>query len=71
MRQQYESRGEFHVGPSEVVVFQEEKISLHLQNGDPSPIENLIEKDGWKLTPLNKMEVRRPGVANILSISVI
>jgi len=41
------------------VVFEEEKISLQLENGDLSPLDKVVRRDGWKMTPLNKMEVRR------------
>ena len=43
------------------VVFEEEEISLQLQNGDPTPIESSVEKDGWRMTPLNTMKVGGEG----------
>ena len=55
LQQCYESNAEFLPGPSEEeVVFQDEAISLQLQGS----IENTVEVDGWRMTPLNRMEVR-------------
>ena len=60
LEKQYDSRAEFVAGPKEVVVFEGEKISLQLENaGDLSKIDREVEKGGWKMTPLNTMEVRK------------
>lgn len=53
----YENSTEYIPGPSEVGVFEKETLSLQLQ-GFSSPFENTIEECGWRMTPLNKMEVR-------------
>ena len=53
----YGDRAEIHPGPSEVVVFEEDTISLQLKNGDLAPSEGIVEKNGWRLTPKSKMEV--------------
>ena len=55
LQQCYESNAEFLSGPSEEeVVFQDEAIALQLQGS----IKNTIEVGGWRMTPLNRMEVR-------------
>ena len=46
-------------------MFEKEKISLQLENGDIFP----LEKNGWRLTPQNVLEVR--GGAIIRSISML
>ena len=58
LEQRYGDRAEMRPGPSEVVVFEEDTISLQLKNRDLAPIEGIVEKNGWRLTPKSKMEVR-------------
>ena len=57
MQQSYGRIAKMRSGPSEVVVFEEETISLQLENGDFSPMEGTQERNGWRITPLNKMQV--------------
>ena len=38
-------------------MFHNEKISLQLENGDLSPIKEAV-RDGWRIVPLNTMDVR-------------
>ena len=44
-------------GPKDIVMFKDDKIVLQLQKEKLAPIEGTV-KDGWKITPLNTMEVR-------------
>ena len=57
LQQCYEGNAEFLPGPSEEVVFEDEAISLQLPRFN-CPIESAMEMGGWRLTPLNRMEVR-------------
>ena len=58
LEQHYESRAEFIAGPSVVLVFQEETIYLQLYHfGRLTPLDDIVEKDGWRMTPLNSMKV--------------
>ena len=43
-------------------MFEGEKISLQLENQDLSPLDKEVEKDGWKMIPLNKMEVHEKAI---------
>ena len=58
LQQCYESSAEFLPGPSEELVFEDEAISLQLLGFNSSSIESTVEVDGWRMTPLNRMEVR-------------
>ena len=58
LEQRYGNQAEWRPGPSEVVVFEEETIALQLKNGDLSPVEGIVEKNGWRMTPRSKMEVK-------------
>ena len=63
LQQSYGKIVEMRSGPSEVVVFEAETISLQLENGDFSPMEETQERNGWRITPLNKMQVRATGIS--------
>ena len=39
-----------------MVVFENEKITLKLQGGDNN---NIVEREGWKITPMNHLEVSK------------
>ena len=56
VRQDYHG-GQFISGPKDVALFKDDKIVLQLQSEELDPIEDTV-KDGWKITPQNKMEVR-------------
>ena len=56
VRQDYQDGHQFISGPKDVVVMNNDKIVLQLQKGEFAPIGNTV-KDGWKITPLNKMKV--------------
>ena len=57
VRQDYQDGHQFISGPKDVIVMNNDKIVLQLQKGEFAPIGNTV-KDGWKITPLTKMEVR-------------
>ena len=59
-----------------MIDFEEETISLQLQGlSNHTPIGDYVEKNGWKITPLNTMKVhdrlREDIMANDVILSVI
>ena len=42
-------------GPTDVVEFEKEKMTLLLEGGGND--DNIVEKNGWKITPSNQLEV--------------
>ena len=53
IQQKYETTG-WATGPTEGVYFEGENIILQLHGGDN---DEIMEKDGWKIIPVNKLEV--------------
>ena len=51
--QQTYDKGGYHSSPSDTMVFQEDTITLELEEVD----EDTAADNDWKMTPINKLEV--------------